>query len=131
VIVVTVDSVTRQMDTFNEAFHVGDPAMAGACLAANAIIWHNTDGVELTAEGFLVGMKAVTDLMPVRRVQVIRRDVLADCCVQQQAIVGLNAQNRPVRILTCIVCRFAVDGRIERIDEYLDSAAMAQLTAKD
>ncbi len=128
---VAVDSVNRILDIFNEAFHVGDPAMAGACLAENAIIWHNTDGVELSAEGFLGGLKTVTDSMPVRRVQVIRRDVFADCCVQQQAIVGLNAQNRPVRILTCIVCRFAVDGRIERIDEYLDSAAMALLTAKD
>lgn len=128
---VAVDPVNRIMDTFNEAFRVGDPAMAGACLAENAIIWHNTDGVELTAEGFLGGMKAVTDFMPVRQVQVIRRDVFANCCVQQQAIVGLNAQNRPVRILTCIVCRFAAGGKIERIDEYLDSAALAQLTAKN
>ena len=127
---VTADSVTRIMDTFNEAFNVGDPTVAGAWLAGNAIIWHNTDGIELTVEAFLGGMKAVADLVPVRRVEVIRRDVFADFCVQQQAIVGLNSQNRPVRILTCIVCRFAVDGKIERIDEYLDSAALAQLTAK-
>ena len=127
----TVDSVTRVMDAFNDAFTTGDLTEAEACFAKNAIIWHNTDGIELTVDGLLGGMKAVIDFIPVRRVEVTRRDVFADFCVQQQAIVGLNSLNRPVRILTCIVCRFAAGGKIARVDEYLDSAAMAQLTAKD
>jgi ketosteroid isomerase-like protein len=125
-----VESVNRIMDAFNQAFNSGDPAAAERCFADGAIVWHNIDGIELTVQGMIGGMKTFVHLMPIRRVEVQQRYVLEDICVQQHAIVGHNSRGQAVRLLSCIVCRFAADGKIERIDEYLDSAALSQLVAK-
>jgi uncharacterized protein len=123
--------MTRVMDAFNESFVAGDTDAARQCFTQNAIIWHNTDHLEQAVEDWVGGLKTLVGILPVRRIDVVQRDVFPGFCVQQQEIIGRNAWNRPVRIRTCILCRFSASGMIERLDEYLDSAALAQLTTRD
>ena len=127
----TADEILAFADRFVGAIQRGDVEGTRACYAPNAKLWHNTDRIELTAKDWLGGLETLIGILPVRRIDVVRRDVFPGFCVQQQEIVGRNAWDRPVQVRTCIVCRLSASGMIERIDEYLDSAAIAQLTAKD
>ena len=60
----------------------------------------------------------------------IRRAATADGFVQQHVLVATNRAGRRVEVPACIVTKIGDDGRITRLDEYLDSAAVAAILEK-
>jgi ketosteroid isomerase-like protein len=111
---------------FFDCVEQGDIDGLVACYAPNAEIWHNTDeeiqGPEDNRKT-LAGM--VTRI--VDRVYAHRRvEVFPTGFVQQHVLQGTRKHdNVRVELPACIVCAVK-DGKITRLDEYFDSAGVAE-----
>lgn len=96
--------------------------------APECVIWHNNDGSEQSVEQNLRVLGWVTQNIRELRYEEIRRQETPTGFVQQHVLRGIGPKGAPLAIAACIVCRVE-NGRITRLDEYLDSAHLAPLTA--
>ena len=111
---------------FFDCVEAGDVDELVACYAPDAKIWHNTDRQEQGPEDnrkTLAGMV----MRIVDRVYADRRvEVFASGFVQQHVLQGTRKHdNVRVELPACIVCAVK-DGKITRLDEYFDSAGVAE-----
>lgn len=120
------DAMRTLAKRFFDCVEAGDIDGLVACYAPNAEIWHNTDGLIQGPEDnrkTLAGMVArILD-----RVYDDRRvDVFPGGFVQQHVLRGTRKHDG-VRLAlpACIVCQVR-DGKITRLDEYFDSAHVAE-----
>ena len=103
------------------AIQSGDLATVSAIYDPAAQIWHNNDQVtqdrdtNLRVIGWLA--KNISDI----RYEEVRRHSFAGGFVQQHVLRGTAPNGKPFEVPACIVCE-VVDGRVTRLDEYLDSA---------
>lgn len=104
----------------------GDIEAVRALYATQAVIWHNFDGVEQSPEENLRTLAWVTRNVTGLRYDDVRRQATPEGFVQQHVLRGVGPSGKAVEIPACIVCTVA-DGRITRLDEYLDSAQTAAL----
>lgn len=119
------DVATRLFD----AIAAGRIEDVRALYAPDAVIWHNHDGVEQTvAENLTTLGWIATHLGDVQYTQV-RRRLTADGFVQQHVLMATNRRGERVAVPACIVATVR-DGRITRIDEYLDRAHVERITAR-
>lgn len=120
------DAMRALAKRFFDCVEQGDIDGLVACYAPNAEIWHNTDeqiqGPEDNRKT-LAGM--VTRILD--RVYDNRRvEVYAGGFVQQHVLCGTRALDGVrVALPACIVCAVK-DGKITRLDEYFDSARVAE-----
>jgi len=94
----------------------------------DAVIWHSTDQVELSLsdlQGILRGIAAVAD----GDFEVTGRHVTDDGFVQTQIGTYTFRDGSSTTFHAAMVAFLADDGRIRRIDEYVDSAGMNPLLA--
>ena len=96
--------------------------------APDAEIWHNTDGLTQSPSDNVRTLTWVTTNLQDLAYTDIRRSATDDGFVQQHVLVATNRAGQRVEVPACIVVRIA-DGHITRLDEYLDSANVAQITA--
>jgi ketosteroid isomerase-like protein len=111
-------------DKFFAALQAGDMASCEALFTDDGVVWSNWDQAEKPPR---VAMAAVAGLAQLRvRYEITGRDVLDDICVQRHvAHVPLpSGQVASIPAINRMLCR---DGRIARIDEYMDSAQMASV----
>ncbi|GAA2080526.1 nuclear transport factor 2 family protein [Aeromicrobium tamlense] len=117
------------LDRIIAAAEAGDPTDLAEIYAPDGVIWHNHDGVEQTVEEnarVLTGIaKRVTDRRYTdRRIQLFDGGV-----VQQHVLRGTNVRSgEPVELHACVVVTVNEDGRIARLDEYIDSAEAARFS---
>ena len=100
-----------------------------ACYAVDARIWHNFDNIEQTVDQNLVTLGWLVKRLPQRRYNVLRRAALPDGFMQQHVLEGTTHRGEDFALPACIVCTVR-DGRITRLDEYLDPAGAAALQGK-
>lgn len=116
-------------ERFFAAIEAGDIATVREIYAPDAEIWHNTDGV---VQGRSDNVRTLgwiaANLRDVRYTQ-IRRSRTDDGFVQQHVLVATNRAGARVEVPACIVT-IVRDGRITRLDEYLDSASVASIMAR-
>jgi len=113
-------------DDLFAAIEKGDVEGVRRLYASDAVIWHNTDGIEQTVDQNLRTLQWVCDNLAERAYEDVRRTEFDDGFVQQHYLrFTKDAERREVP--ACIVATVA-DGRITRIDEYLDSAHVARIT---
>ena len=93
-------------------------------------IWHNTDGVVQRRDDNLATLAWMGRNLPDLRYTEVRRSATADGFVQQHVLVATNRAGRRIEVPACIVTTVGDDGRITRLDEYLDSAAVAAILEK-
>lgn len=110
------------------AVTAGDIAAVRALYAPEARIWHNVDGVAQTAEDNLAVLRWVVRHIRDLRYDAVRRQATAEGFVQQHVLRGTVGNGVAVEIPACIVATVR-DGRITRLDEYLDSRHTAALLA--
>ena len=114
-------------DRLFAGIEAGDTAAVRALYADDAVIWHNTDGVEqapddnLRTLGWLV--KHCSDI----RYTEVRRSATDTGFVQQHVLRLTSPAGEALALPACLVVAVDGDGRITRIDEYLDSAQVARL----
>ena len=111
---------------FFDCVEAGDIDGLVACYAPDAKIWHNTDRQEQGPEDnrkTLAGMVTRID----DRVYANRRlEVFAGGFVQQHFLQGTRRHDgMRLELPACIVCA-VTNGRITRLDEYFDSATVAE-----
>lgn len=119
------ESITALAVRFFDAIEAGDIAAMRASLAHDAAIWHNTDELVVTPDQTaqtLTGMvQRITDIRYADR----RLTAFPGGFVQQHVLTGKRRHDGvAVRLPCAIVCQVA-GGVITRLDEYFDSAHVA------
>ena len=113
-------------DRFFTAIPKGDLETVRAIYAPDALIWHNNDQTTQSVEQNLQVLAWVTKNIAGLRYEEIRRHVTPGGFVQQHVLRGTAPNGKPLEVPACILCSVK-DGRITRLDEYLDSAQIAVL----
>lgn len=113
-------------DRFFAAIPKGDIETLRAIYAPDALIWHNHDQATQGVEQNLQVLGWVVKNIAGLRYEEVRRHATATGFVQQHVLRGRAPNGTPLEVPACIVCA-VVDGRITRLDEYLDSAQLAAL----
>jgi ketosteroid isomerase-like protein len=120
----------EEIEAFAERFvgyvQAGDGEAMRGCYAPGAAIWHNTDGVEQTIDDNIKVLNWFVATLPDRKYTVLRREALSDGFVQQHILSATLPDGTPWKMDACVIVRMK-DGLIERLDEYIDSAAGAKL----
>jgi ketosteroid isomerase-like protein len=113
---------------FFAAIEAGDVATVEALYHEDARVWHNHDRVEQTrAENMAVLRWMVRNLKGLRYA-VTRREALPDGFVQTHVLHATLPDGRPFELPACIIATVR-DGRITRLEEWLDGASLPGLTA--
>lgn len=107
-------------ERFFRAVEAGDVAAIRAIYAPDARIWHNHDRLEQTVDENLRVLGWVAMNLTNRRYRVQRRVAIPGGFMQQHVLEAETAGG-PFSMPACIVCEVK-NGRIARLEEYLDSA---------
>ncbi|HEV2364630.1 MAG TPA: nuclear transport factor 2 family protein [Caulobacteraceae bacterium] len=123
---VTASAEIRSLaERFFAAAEAGDVDALMACYAPDAVVWHNHDAREETlgeTRAFFEGFVAlISDLRMTER----RLEVFPGGFVQQHVINGVRKDGRRLAVPSCVVARVKA-GKIARLDEYFDFAAVSQ-----
>ncbi len=113
-------------ERFFAAIPKGDLETVRAIYAPDAVIWHNNDRKGQNVEENLAVLAWVVKNVSGLRYEDVRRHPTPNGFVQQHVLRGRAPSGAAVEIPACIVCAVA-NGRITRLDEYLDSAQVAPL----
>jgi ketosteroid isomerase-like protein len=110
--------------SFLDAIERGDIEAVRAIYAPDAVVWHNTDAIAQPVAENLATLANFIKHVPERRYTDRRLDVFEGGFAEQHLLKARLANGKEVSLAACIVCK--VDGgRITRLDEYFDSAALA------
>jgi ketosteroid isomerase-like protein len=123
---VSDDDIDQLASRFFQALERGDVAAVSECYAPDAMIWHNYDQVEQTRDANLRVLRWVVDNVAGLRYEEVRRVVLDDGFVQQHVLRGTAPNGTPLEVPAMMRVMVA-DGRITRLEEYLDTAQVAAL----
>jgi ketosteroid isomerase-like protein len=113
-------------DQLFSAIMRGDVEAIRGIYAEDAVIWHNDDKTEQTPDENLRVLRWVTRNITDLRYEEMRRHETPTGFIQQHVLRGIAPNGAPLDIPACIVCT-VVDGRVTRLEEYLDSAQTAPL----
>ena len=114
-------------DRLTRAYEQNDVDAIVACYAPDAHIWHNLDEVDQTVEEQLGATRWLNEQLKSLKYEVISRDFFDGGYVQQYVVHGtLTSSGDAFRMRLCmrVVVR---DGRIARLEEYLDSGKLKPL----
>jgi ketosteroid isomerase-like protein len=107
----------------------GDVEGVAACYAPELVVWHNFDGLEQPREDNLKTLAGMVERISDRRYESRRVDVFDGGFVQQHVLTGVRKDGVRVSMPGVLVGRVR-DGKIARLDEYLDSAHVAAFRAR-
>jgi len=125
----TSTNIAEVAERFFAAVEAGDAEAAGDLYAPDAEIWHNTDGITMRPEDNLKTLAWMGRNLPDLQYTQVRRSATADGFVQQHVLVATNRAGQRIEVPACIVIVIE-DGKITRLDEYLDSVSVAAILAK-
>ena len=110
------------------AIPAGDIEAVKAIYHPEAAIWHNTDNLEQAVPDNLRTLGWVAANIRNLRYDDIRRTAMdSGQVVQEHVLRGVGPTGKQLNIVGTIVFTFDEDGRITRLEEYLDSAQVAAL----
>jgi len=110
------------------AIQAGDVAAVADLYADDAVIWHNFDGIAQPREANLAVLAWMTANVRDLRYEEIQRHEIDGGFVQQHVLRGTAASGAALDVPCCLVVQVDGDGKISRIDEYLDTAQLAPLS---
>ena len=112
----------------NEALESGSPDEAFTMLAPGAVLWHNDDKVDMDAAEGIARVKGLHELVDGVRVEVVQVEGLSSGWFQRIVLHGtVRSSGHALAAHNCALISIADDGRITRIDEYVDPTFLAQL----
>ncbi len=113
---------------FVDTVQRGDGEAMRQCYAPDGVIWHNTDNKEQSVDENIKVLNWFVETLPDRTYTVQRREVIPNGFVQQHVLSATLPNGETWSMDACVVVSME-DGKIKRLDEYLDSAASAKLRA--
>ena len=122
----TSEHMLALAERFMAAVASGDVRTVREIYADDAVIWHNNDrssqGVEENLRVLEWMQRNVADV----RYEEVQRLATESGFVEQHVLRGRTLMGAELDVPACLVCTI-VDGRITRLEEYLDSAHLAPL----
>ena len=115
-------------DDFFSAIVRGDWDDVEARIHPDARAYQNVGGGETNARSTFQQMRKLVESVASIAYENPRRVVASDAVVEQHDVRMTRKDGVDVVLDVCIILRFDDDGRIVRLDEYLDSAAAAGLS---
>lgn len=117
------------LERFFAAIQAADLATVEAIYHPGCVIWHNHDNATQTvAENLPVLAWVSRKIRDVSYDEVRRTPMASGQVVQEHVLHGTAPNGKTLAIAACIVFSFSEDGRIIRLEEYLDSAQVAVLS---
>ena len=113
-------------ERFMRALEANDVDTIRACYAPDAAIWHNFDGETQTVEQNMRTLGWVDKKLKNRRYEIVARQIFPGGYVQQHVLNGTLADGTAFRMPACVVVSVE-NGRIAKLEEYLDSAHVEPL----
>ena len=111
---------------FFAALEAGDIATLREIYAPDAVIWHNDDLVEQPVEENLKVLAGLHRVVSGLRYDIVRRVTAPDGVLQQHVLRGHLPNGAEVELHAAMYLQVR-DGRITRIEEYLDSARRSEI----
>jgi ketosteroid isomerase-like protein len=110
-----------------EVLATGDPGAADHVLAPDAVLWHNDGTGEVPAAQGFAGARGIHELVDGLQVDVLLAEPITGGAVMRFEVRGTVKSTGDE--LCARNCMFAtvVDGRITRVDEYMDPTFVSQL----
>ena len=115
-------------ERFLAAIVAGDYDTVRAIYAPDARIWHNVTGVAQTVDENVRVLKWLLRQVRDLRYEDVRRIPTAEGYVQQHVLRATGPDGSAIAIPACLIVTVR-DGRIVRLNEYLDSVHAAPLSA--
>ena len=113
-------------DRLISAIQAGDIETVRSIYAPDAVVWHNNDNQTQTVEQNLQTLTWISRNLKDLRYEEIERQATDKGFLEQHVLRATAPNGTPLEVRACLVGT-VVDGRVTRIDEYLDSAAIAPL----
>jgi ketosteroid isomerase-like protein len=101
------------------ALERGDADAVRDLYAPDVAVWHNFDDLEQDRETNLATLAWMTRTLQGLRYEIVRREAIEGGFLQQHVLHARFPDGREIAMPACMVVRVD-DGRITRIDEYLD-----------
>lgn len=114
-------------ERFFTAIQSQDLEAVKAIYAPDAVIWHNTDGLDFKGQSPEENLKTLAFIGKVLRhyhYDVVRREALANGFLQEHVMRGETTLGEPYALAAVIICDIK-DGRITRLHEYMREADVA------
>lgn len=116
------------LDRIIAAAEAGDPADLYDIYAEDGVIWHNHDNREQTVAQNARLLEMMPQWVSDRTYTDRRIAVFDGGVVQQHVLKGTRiSTGEPVELHACVVVQVNDEGKITRLDEYIDSAQAANL----
>ncbi len=109
---------------FFDAIEQGDVATVTACYDEKVVIWHNFDMLEQGRDDNLKVLAGMIERCPTRVYGARKVAVFPGGFVQQHVLTATRKDGKVVSLPAACICQVA-DGKIVRLDEYLDTAQAA------
>jgi len=122
----SADDSLQLAERLMTAITAGNVEVLRSIYAPNAVIWHNNDGLEQSVDDNLRVLRWVVRTIRSLRYEDIRRQRTDNGFVQQHVLRGIAPNGSDLNIRACLICAVS-NGRITRLEEYLDSAQIAPL----
>jgi ketosteroid isomerase-like protein len=122
----TADTATTTAERLTRAIVENDADAMAEIYTPGAVVWHSTDQVELSLEQ-LQGLVRAIAAIASARVDVTGLHVTDTGFVQTQKNSYALSNGGATSFHAALVARLDDDGRIVRLDEYLDSAGLTPL----
>ncbi|KRB41005.1 MAG: nuclear transport factor 2 family protein [Pseudomonadota bacterium] len=112
-----------------DAIERGDVDGVADCYAPDLVVWHNFDNLDQSREDNLKTLAGMIERISERRYEQRRVDVFDGGFVQQHVLTGRRKDGVYVSMPGVLVGTLK-DGKISRLNEYLDSAHVAAFRAQ-
>lgn len=111
-------------DAFSDAYPKADVATLHSMFGPDAVVWHNWSRSAQPLDEHLATLEAVSANLRSMAYEKIRRHYIGDGWVQQHTVIGETQTGQTWEVEACVVFT-VVDGRIQRLEEYIDPAQFA------
>ena len=121
-----LDDIRTMATRFFDSIEEGDIAAMKNSFAADAEIWHNTDELVGTPEQTAAVLTGMVARIKDREYAERRLTVFPGGFVQQHVLKGRRTHDDGVVRLPCAIICKVENGKITPLDEYFDSAHVAE-----
>lgn len=121
-----LDEIRAMATRFFDAIEAGDIETMRGSFTPDAAIWHNTDELVVTRDQTAATLTGMVARIGEREYADRRLTVFPGGFVQQHVLKGVRTHDGgAVRLPCAIICKVE-GGKIARLDEYFDSAHVAE-----
>jgi ketosteroid isomerase-like protein len=113
---------------FFDGLLAGDLAELEAVCAPESVLWINVTEQERPLSASLPGFARLRSTVPDLRIEAVRRRGLPGGFVEQHVLTGTMPDGETLRVVGCFIGTVE-DGRITRLEEYVDGGQAAVLSA--